>query len=411
MDRGYLHFQIESTQVSLTPNKKEIYITIQICEGEKYTFGNVELTGPFVVPKEELTCLLTPIEKCSCFSRKVLLEVKQALEERMGDIGYAQAEANIVPIVDEATKCVNLRYELIPGKRVYVRRILFCGNATTKDEVLRRELPQLEGAWISTGLVKIGKEQLERKGFSTEVDVETIPVPGAPDQVDLLYKIEEARMGQIGAGLGYSATEKLMFNFSISQENFFGTGKFVELSFDKSKSTTNYAFNFQDPYFTVDGIAMGVGAYYNKTDLSKTTFISDYTIDSYGTELRFIFPLGRFEALSTSIGYDNTRLKVNPYTEAQEIKDFITLHGKKYDEYVLGIGWGYNSLNRPIFPTRGLSQSAKIRVAAPGSKLNYYRLTYDASLYYPLTESEYWILNLHTSLGYGDGYGKVKGWS
>ena len=163
-------------------------------------------------------------------------------------------------MINEETKCVDITFHVLPGKRVYVRRIIITGNATTKDEVLRREIPQLEGTWISTCLVKEGKEKILRRGYAGEIEIETKPVPGTKDQVDVLYDIEEARLGQIGAGLGYSASERLMFNFSISQENFFGTGKIVDFTFDKSKSASNYAFGYQDPYFTVDGIGLGGSA-------------------------------------------------------------------------------------------------------------------------------------------------------
>lgn len=408
MDRGFLHFQIDSTQVSLTPNKKDIYVVIHVTEGDRYTFGDIKLGGRFISPEEKFIEILAPIKKGATFSRKILIETKQALEDYMGDLGYAHSEAELNHNVDETHKTVNVAFNLVPGKRVYVRRIQFMGNVTTKDEVLRRELPQMEGTWISTGLIKEGKEKIIRRGFASDLEIETLPVEGIKDQVDINYKLEEARMGQIGAGIGYSATEKFMFNFSISQENFFGTGKLVEFTFDKSKSSSNYAFNYQDPYFTIDGIGLGASAYYNKTNLSKTSDASDYTTDTLGTELRFVFPVDRFEALSASIGYDNTRLKVDPLDVAHEIQDFIFLHGKKYDEYVLGLGWGYNSLDQPIFPVCGLSQSAKFRITGPGSKLRYYKATYDASWFYPITESERWILNLSTNLGYGNGYGKTK---
>lgn len=407
MDRGFLHFQVDSTQVSLTPDKKHIYITIYITEGDKYTFGITTLSGQFVFPKEEFYPYIEPLCEGSMFSRKNLLEVKQGLEDKMGDIGYAKAEANVNPSIDEANKVVNVNFDLVPGKRVYVRRIYFIGNANTKDEVLRREIPQMEGTWISTGLIKAGKENILRQGFGSNLEIETTPVAGTEDQVDITYKLEEARMGQVGAGLGYSATEKIMFNFNISQANFFGTGNMVEFTFDKSRSWSNYAFNYQDPYFTVDGVGFGAGAYYSKSDPSRASFVSDYIIDSLGAELRLAFPISKYEALSTSLGYDNTRLKVRPDDEADEIRDFITRYGKKFDEYIVGLGWGYNSLDQPIFPRRGLTQALKFRVTTPGSKLQYYKITYDACWFYPITESELWIFNLSSNLGYGNGYGKT----
>jgi outer membrane protein insertion porin family len=221
-----------------------------------------------------------------------------------------------------------------------------------------------------------------------------------------VYNIEEARLGQIGAGLGYSVTEKLMFNFSVSQENFFGTGKMVDFTFDKSKSASNYAFGYQDPYFTADGIGMGVSAFYNKSHLSKTTDVSDYITDVYGAQQRFIFPLSKYETFSLSYGYDNTHLKVSPRA-ALELTSFINQYGGIQQEVTVGFGWQYNSLNTRIFPTCGLSQNLGFSIVVPGANLQYYKASYDFTWYYPLTESERWIVNLSSTLGYGNGYGKT----
>jgi len=282
MDRGYIHFQVDSTQVSLSSDKKHIFITIHVTEGDKYRVGDVNLKGACIVPESQLLPLLKRLKPGDTFSRKALFDVKQALEERLGQEGYSFAEARPTHEVDEANKLINLTFHIIQNRRMYVRRILFRGNLTTKDEVLRRELPQMEGTWISTDLVREGKEKILRRGFGTAVEVTTEPVAGCNDQVDVIYQLEEARLGQIGAGLGYSRTDGLMFNFSISQENFFGTGKGVDFTFDKSKVQKNYAFGYLDPYFTVDGIGLGFSAFYNKTNLSKATFTSSYATDTLG---------------------------------------------------------------------------------------------------------------------------------
>lgn len=408
MDRGFIHFQIDSTQVSLTPDKKYIYITIHITEGDRYAFGQPTLTGKFVVPESGLVALLKPICIGKTFSRKTILEVKQTLEDAMGNVGYAQAEARVDPRIDEKNKVVNVHYELIPGRRVYVRRIGFTGNLTTIDEVLRRELPQMEGTWVSTCLISEGKAKILRRGYASEIEVETVPVPGSPDQVDVIYKIEEARLGQVGGGIGYSGTEKVMLNFNISQENFFGTGKLVEFNIDKSRSQSTYALNYMDPYFTIDGIGMGASVYYSKVDLRKATAVSDYITDNCGTEFRLVFPLGKYESISTSLGYDNTHLKVHRYDEAQEIRDFIRRYGKNFNEYLAGIGWGYDSLDERIFPHKGLHQALRLRVSTPGSNIPYYKLTYEGEMFYPLDDCERWIINLGTSLGYGEAFGKQK---
>ncbi len=411
LDRGYIHFQVDSSEVTLSADKKHIYITIHVTEGGKYTFGTVDLEGHFVVPKEQLMALVNTfnLKTGSTFSRRTLLEAKQAIEYRLGDDGYSLAEVRPTHEVDELKKQVNIVFHLHPGKRMYVRRILIQGNSTTKDEVLRRELPQMEGTWISTTLVKEGKEKILRRGYGSNVEIETPPVSGTADQTDIIYKIEEARLGQIGAGLGYSATEKLMFNFSVSQENFFGTGKAVDFTFDNSKASTNYALGYQDPYFTVDGIGMGFSAYYNQTNLSKTTNLSNYTTDTLGGDIRWVFPVSKYEALRFSLGYDDTRLKVDPNTlfVAQEINDFVNRFGKTFQEYVVGLGWNFDSLDQRIFPKRGVTQSAGIRAVVPGARQQYYRLSYDISTYYPVSASELWIVGFSGNLGYGNGYGKT----
>lgn len=407
MDRGYLQFQIESTQVSLTPDKKCIYITIQVTEGQKYTFGCVDMSGEFVVPEDKLRCLVAPLRPCSTFSRKALLDVKQSIEDAMGDAGYSLAEARPTHVVDEANNTVNITFHILPGKRVYVRRIIITGNATTQDEVLRREIPQLEGTWISTCLVKEGKTNIQRRGFASEVEVDTIPVPGTKDQVDVTYDIEEARLGQVGAGLGYSASEKLMFNFSISQENFFGTGKTVDFSFDKSKSASNYALGYLDPYFTADGVGLGGSAYYNKAHLSKTTGISDYIADTAGAQGRLVFPLSKCESFTTSLGYDNTKIRLNAFS-ALELQQFIKQNGSDFNELVLGVGWRYDTLDQRIFPKRGLMQSLGATCTVPGAaKLKYFKASYEAAWFYPITESERWIVNLSSTLGFGNGFGNT----
>jgi len=412
MDRGYIHFQVDSSQVTLSPDKKHIYITIHVTEGDKYTFGHIDVEGNFVVPKEQLMALIksSALKTGSVFSRRVLLELKQALEYRLGDDGYSLAEARPTHEVNEQQKQVNIVFHINPGKRMYVRRILIQGNSTTKDEVLRRELPQMEGTWISTALVKEGKERILRRGYASNVEIDTPAVPGTPDQTDIVYKIEEARLGQIGAGLGYSPTERLMFNFSISQENFFGTGKAVDFTFDNSKASTNYALGYQDPYFTVDGIGMGFSAYYNETNLSRTTNLSNYTTDTLGGDIRWVFPVSKYEALRFSFGYDDTRLKIDPDTRfvAQEINDYVNQYGKTFQEYVVGLGWNYDSLDQRIFPRRGTTQSAGVRAVVPGARQQYYRLSYDISTYYPVTVSELWIVSFAGNLGYGNGYGKTS---
>lgn len=409
LDRGYLQFQIDSTEVSLTPDKKKLYITIHVTEGEQYCFGRVDVEGgDCVVAREKLIAALNPIQ-CDCtFSRKNLLDVKECLENILGNEGYSFAEVRPSHEVDELNKTVNIVFHIQPNRRVYVRRIHFCGNATTKDEVLRRELPQMEGTWISTGLVRAGKERILRKGFGTTVEVETEEVPGYPDQVDITYKLEEARLGQVGAGIAFSQAEQLSFNFSLSQENFFGTGKAVDFTFDNSKASTNYALGYQDPYFTIDGIGMGASAYYTKNNLSKTTHVAHYSTDVLGAEVRWVFPMSADEAFKVSVGYDDTHLHVpHKHCVATEIREFVAKHGTKFPEWTIGLAWVYDTLDQRLFPTCGMIQTLAGNVVVPGANLQYYKLGYDLAWFYPVTSSNRWIVNVSSNLGFGNGYGKT----
>lgn len=408
LDRGYIQFQIDSTEVSLTPDKKQLYITIHVTEGDEYCFGEVGIEGQCVVPRETLMAALQPIRCGGTFSRKCLLEVKEALEDELGSEGYSFAEVRPAHDVDEVHKKVNISFHIDPKRRVYVRRIHFVGNATTKDEVLRRELPQMEGTWISTGLIRAGKQRIISKGFGTTVEVETTEVPGYPDLVDITYKLEEARLGQVGAGIAFSQAEKLAFNFSLSQENFFGTGKAVDFNFDNSRACTNYSLGYQDPYFTIDGIGMGASAYYTKNDLSKTTHIAHYATDALGGEVRWVFPMSAYEAFKVSVGYDDTHLKAPRHHASREVLAFIAKNGTKFQECSTGLAWVYDSLDQRLFPTCGLIQTVAGKVVVPGAKLQYYRLTYDMAWFYPLTDSNRWVFNVSSNLGIGNGYGKTR---
>jgi len=316
--------------------------------------------------------------------------------------------AEVVPSdrVHEAERQVDITYQIRPGKRVYVRRIEITGNCTTQDEVLRRELPQMEGTRISTTLIKEGKEKILQRGYAKDIEIEMLPVPGTPDQVDVLYKIEEARLSQISAGLGYSASEQIMLNFAIRQENFLGTGKIVDFTVDVSKASTSLAFGYQDPYFTVDGIGMGVSAYYNKSHLSTTTKISDYVVDTYGADLRFAFPLGRYDAFNAGIGYDYTHLKLDKGS-ALELVNFTQRYGTKFPEAYVDVGWHYKNLNQRIFPTCGMSHGIGLKAVLPGAKLTYYRATYEFAWYHPLSADERWVVNVNSALGFGNGYGRT----
>jgi len=405
MDKGYINFQIESTQVSLSPDKKDLFVRIHLAEGPCFEMGNVALAGEFVVPKKELEPLLLVLKKNKVFSRKSVIEVQEALKEHMGNVGYGFAEVRLNHEMDANLKKVNITYFLEPGKRVYVRRIHIKGNHDTRDEVLRRELPQMEGAPISTRLIKTGKRNIVRRIFASNVEVETPRVANSADEVDINYTVEEARAGRIMASVGFSPSEKLIFNFTVSQQNFLGTGKLVDFSFDKSRSYRSYSVGYQDPYFTVDGIGFGTNLFLAEANPSKATHVSTYTKDSYGGDLNWVFPMSQNDSIKFGVGHIQTHLKVGPVVSTQ-IKKFITDKGNRLRENSVVLGWGHDSLDHGIFPTVGNQQNFGIKLVVPGDKLQYYTLNYDAAWFYPLGGS--WIANLSSVMVYGVGYGKTR---
>ncbi len=404
MDRGYINFQVDSTQVSLTADKKQVYITISITEGEQYNFGTIELTGEFIGPKTEYEDIVnSKIKTGDIFSRKLLLDAKKQLEDKLGEVGYSKSEARINHEINEGERLVNINMAVIPNDRIMVRRIAISGNYLTQDFVLRRMLPQFEGTWISTKDIQDGKQQILRHGYGSKVDVVTHPVVGTEDQVDLEYKIEEQRTMQIHAGISYSGAEGIGYNLGADIKNFVGTGKDISFLFDNSKVSTGYTFGYYNPYFTMDGIGFGYDLYFRRNNLSRTSQIFDYSTDNLGGNMHFSMPLSQYSAGFIGIGCNNTKLHV-PANPPIQISNFTNKKGFRYQEYFATVGWRYNSLDRYIFPTKGLMQKGSVKHPIISSKLKYYVLNYESSWYKPIFNN--YIFNFQSDLSYGGRYGK-----
>jgi outer membrane protein insertion porin family len=404
MDRGFVNFQIESTQVSLTADKKHVYITISIIEGDQYTFDTISLSGNFVGLNSEFEAIIAEnIKSKDLFSRKILLEIKKQIEDNLADIGYSKAEARLNFEINEAKHLVNINISVQPNQKIMVRRIAISGNYVTQDLVLRRMLPQFEGTWISNKDIQEGKQQFLRYGYASKVDVQTNPVAGTLDQVDLEYKIEEQRTMQVHAGISYSGAEGFGYNVGADIKNFVGTGKDVGFLFDNSKVSTGYSFNYYNPYFTVDGIGLGWDVYFRRNNLSKTSKIFEYSTDNIGGNIRASMPVSQYSAAYVGVGYNYTKLQV-PYNPPIQIYDFTNKKGFKYPEYFFSIGWNYNSLDRYIFPTKGLTQKANFKQSIPMSKIKYYIVSYESSWFKPITKN--YIFNFASDLAYGGKYGK-----
>jgi outer membrane protein insertion porin family len=401
LDRGYLEFNINSTQVSITPDKKDIYITVNITEGNQYKIRVVTLSGDLVVPAEELFPLIN-INPGDVFSRKQVTESVDRISSLLGNQGYAFANVNTVPELDEENYEVALGFFVDPGKRVYVRRINIAGNTGTRDEVLRREMRQMEGGWYSAEQVERSRARLDRLGYFEDVNVETPTVPGTADQLDVNYSVTETSSGSITAGAGFSQSSGVLFNASIRQDNFLGSGKRVSFTFDNSEINTVYSFGYVNPYWTVDGISRGFNLTYRKTDASEAN-LSDYSIDSRSATMNFGIPINEYDTIRFGGGYQGMDLKTNLIDAPREVNKFVLEHGDSFDYAIMNASWSHDSRNKRLFTTDGGLQRLSLETTVPGTDLEYYKLEYTQQRFIPLTREL--ILGLKANLGYGDGYG------
>ncbi|MCW9024396.1 MAG: outer membrane protein assembly factor BamA [Gammaproteobacteria bacterium] len=404
LDRGYINFKIESSQVSLTPDKEGVYITVNLNEGDQYTVRDVKLAGDLIVPETELQPLIS-LKSGNIFSRKQSLDTSERITDRLGQEGYAFANVNLVPDVDKDTKTVALTVFVDPGRRVYVHRVNITGNTKTRDKVIRREVRQMEGDWMSTKLVSQSRTRLDKLGYFEEVNVETPSVPGTSDQVDVNLNVSERPTGNLSAGIGYSDSDGALINFSITQENFVGTGNQVGLALDRSQVSTKASLNYTNPYYTDDGISRGFRLYYQEIDTADTT-ITNYLSESHGLSVTYGFPLSENDRAWASLGYDNTRLFVDDTVTAQEILDFVDENGSVYDEYKISPGWSRDRRNRRILPNKGSYTRAGLDVAVPGSDLEFYKVNFSHTHYFPLGKMV--TLMAKGTLGYGEAYGDTN---
>ena len=403
LDRGYIRFNAESTQVSLSPNKEEVFISVNVHEGDVYTVNKVNLAGELIL-EEELLRKLVIMDEGETFSRQKVTFTQDLIAKRLGNEGFTFASVNGVPKINDEDKTVELTFFIEPGKRTYVRRINFTGNESTMDEVLRREMVQMEGGWASTELIEQSKSRLEQLGFFKGVNVETPKVPGSDDLIDVNYSVEEQPSGSLNLSIGYSSADGMILGTSVSQNNFMGTGKKMSTSLNKTDAVASLNLSYTDPYYTVDGISRGYGLFYSQTDFSELS-LSDYNTDTYGGRTTFGFPISGRERLSFSIEASRTLMEAQEFGIAEEILGFIEDEGEDFVEVTLGSSWSWTTLNRGLFPTAGAKQSLSLEATVPGSELEYFRVTYNAQKYFPISGE--WTFRLRTELGYGDGYGKT----
>ncbi len=401
-DRGYINFDVESTQVTITPDRKDIYITINISEGEQFTVSGVKLAGEFVINERQLFGMVS-VNEGSLFSRAQMTSTSERLTSILGSVGYAFANVNAVPDIDEENNTVEITFFIDPGKRVYVRRINFIGNVRTRDEVLRREMRQQEGGWLSTPLVERGKIRLQRLGFfGDEINSETPAVPGSADQVDVDYTVEERPFGTFTAGLGYSQLDGLIISTSISQNNVFGTGNRIAFAFNNSSFSRNFSLGYFNPYFTDDGISRGYNLNYSQTN-GREANLTAFDSRIIGASINFGFPISEFNAISTSFGYENNKLSGDGFF-ANQVLDFIQREGNEFDILRVSVGYSFDTRNNTIFPSRGMFYTVVGEVAVPNplNSIEFYKLSYRGQYFRPLGRG--FVFALKGDLGYGNGF-------
>ncbi|WP_105101380.1 outer membrane protein assembly factor BamA [Microbulbifer pacificus] len=451
LDRGYLEFKIDSTQVSLSPDKKSVFITVNITEGDVYTVSDVELAGDPVVSEEEIRRLLL-VRKGQTFSQVLMTTTSDYITKRLGNEGYTFAEVNGMPEANEEDKTVKVTFFIDPGKRAYVRRINFRGNTRTSDDVLRREMRQMESASASSARIEQSKVRLERLGYFKEVQVETTEVPGTSDQIDVEYTVEEQPSGSIGGTVGYAQGSGLVLGANVQENNWLGTGKSVGFGVNTSKYQTVVNFSYTDPYFTPDGVSRGFNVFYQERDYSEIN-LSSYNTTTYGAGLSFGYPISEISRIGLNVGFNHLELSTHSSSVQQIVSSprpisgvtgevdldelasiseelgqavedgvvldlsmplddsllntdydgFVDLYGDEFDTWSLTTSYARSTLNRGILATRGASQQASMEIALPGGDLEYYKFIYTAQYFRPLTKDL--TLRLRTRLGYANGYG------
>ena len=402
-NRGYLKFSIESSQVSLSRDKKSIYITFNINEGDQYTIDDVNVVGD--VPIDENIYLpLLESQKGLIYSQAQITQLEEFFTSILGNQGYAFAEVAGRPDINLFDQKVNLTFVIDSGKRTYTRKILFTGNDITQDHVLRREMRQFEGAWTSDDRIEAGKVRLERLGYFKEVKVETVPVSGTDDQIDIIYSVEEESTGSIGGNIGYSDFG-LQLGFNLSQQNFLGSGNTVAVGINKSIYSESYNFSYVNPYQTIDGVSLGANLYYRETDYGEYQ-VANYLANSYGLGFQFGYPISDTQRIGFNFTFDKTDIDVGTLP-AREIWDFTSKEGTTFNTLSSSLTWSRVTLNRGMFPTDGSSTSLSLLATMPGSDINYYKLSLQQRYYQPLKFANL-VFGFQGQLGYLAPYGDTQ---
>jgi outer membrane protein insertion porin family len=399
-NQGYLEFSIDTAQVSISPDKQHIDIVVTVHEGKRYKVTGLAIAGDLPLPESEIAKLIH-VKIGSIYSREVIQESTKEISDRLGSEGYAFANVNAVPDIDEDKATVSFTFYIDPGRRVYVRHINIEGDIKTRDEVIRREVRQMEGAWFDSSRIDRSKTRIRRLGYFDDVQILTKPVPGSPDQVDLDVKVAERDTGQFMIGLGYSSSEKLQLAGSISQQNVFGTGNSLTLAVNTSKSDQNYSLSYTNPYWTVNGVSRTLEAYKQRYD-SDDLATSKYKSDTTGGAISFGVPITETDTISFGARFEHTSLSLyhdSPYP----YKRFVLKYGSSFNNLALSAGWSRDTRDNVTFPNKGRYQSIFAEVATPAGNLEYWKVSYINQWFWPVIHPL--VLMLRGEFGYGKGYG------
>jgi outer membrane protein insertion porin family len=402
LDRGYAEFVIDSTQVSITPDKQDIYITVNVTEGQKYVVGEIKIAGELLIPEPEIRKMIK-VQPGDVFSRARLTESSKLISDRLSNDGYAFANINAVPDINKQKRVVGFTFVVDPGRRVYVRRINISGNTRTRDEVIRREMRQLEGGWYSAEKITLSRQRIDKLGYFTEVNVETPAVPGTTDQVDVNVGVVEKPTGRLLFGAGFGSSDGLVLSGSIAQENIFGSGRHLNLGVNTSKINTVYALSYTNPYATVDGVSRGFDIYYKKVNAADNN-LGQYNTKTAGGAVRFGVPVTEYDSIQYGIGYEDTQITI--FDNSPLIyKDYVNTFGSNPSNLFLTASWQRDRRDSLIYPTSGEYHRATAEVGTPAADLEYYKLSYRYQRYFPLTRL--YTLMVNGEIGYGDGYNQT----
>jgi outer membrane protein insertion porin family len=413
LDRGYLQYKVDSTQVSMTPDKEAVYITLNVTEGEIYTVSEVDFIGD-MAGFEKTIRAITPIKTDTLYNGALVTYSEELVSKFLGRYGYAYPKVVTIPEIDEENKTVKLVLSVDPGKRVYVNRINFKGNHVTAEHVLRREMRQMEGAWLSNNLVEGSKAWLQRLPYMETVEFETNQLPGEDDLVDIDFEVKEQPSGSFTAGIGYGSQTQLSLNAGVQQNNFLGTGNRLGFSINTSSYSKSANVSYTDPYFTVDGVSLGGNIFYQEFDAGNANLV-EYNNKTYGVGLTLGFPINEYVRLSFGLGYKSNGItRLETY---EQIQKFYELYsdpndpdgGLSFESFDVNAAISRSTLNRGTFPTDGSQQSLSYKMTTPNSDVNYFKINLDTKWYFPLTRDQRWTVLAKFQLGYGNGYGSIDG--